>query len=327
MSGTFIISLDFELAWGVRDREKKAFEAYQRNLLGVWRTIPALLDIFDEYDIKATFATVGFLFAKNREDLLSSLPSVLPHYENQAYNPYRQLDETLGNDHSDDATHFAWPLIENIATRGHEIGTHTFSHYYCLESGQTAENFEADLVAAQAIARRRGIALRSIIFPRNQINSGYLPICEKLGILVYRGNQAHWAYESARREHESWRRRLFRFIDTYVDLSGHNTYSLDRRSHPLNVPASRFLRPYSRILSPFDPLRLRRIKNEMTYGAKNDRVYHLWWHPHNFGTNLNENMQLLRKICEHFRFLKGEFGFENATMQKLQVTGHHRHGQ
>ena len=55
--GLFIISLDFELLWGVRDKRTK--ETYGQNILGVQEVIPQLLDLFDKYDITATFATVG----------------------------------------------------------------------------------------------------------------------------------------------------------------------------------------------------------------------------------------------------------------------------
>ena len=30
-------------------------------------------------------------------------------------------------------------------------------------------------------------------------------------------------------------------------------------------------------------LRLNRIKNEIIQAAKAGEIYHLWWHPHNFG--------------------------------------------
>ena len=41
---------------------------------------------------------------------------------------------------------FAPDLIRRIKeTPGQEIGTHTYSHYYCLEPGQGIESFNADL--------------------------------------------------------------------------------------------------------------------------------------------------------------------------------------
>jgi len=47
----FVVSLDFELLWGVRD--KRTIADYGANMLGVRRAIPAILDLFDERPISA----------------------------------------------------------------------------------------------------------------------------------------------------------------------------------------------------------------------------------------------------------------------------------
>jgi hypothetical protein len=62
-SGILVISLDFELYWGVRD--VFALEEYASNLLGVRKVVPAVLQLFDQYGIHATWATVGFLFSED----------------------------------------------------------------------------------------------------------------------------------------------------------------------------------------------------------------------------------------------------------------------
>src|SRR5713226_8091072 len=62
--GAFVISLDFELLWGVRDN--RTIADYGANILGGREVIPALLDLFAERNIACTWATVGLLFfAKN----------------------------------------------------------------------------------------------------------------------------------------------------------------------------------------------------------------------------------------------------------------------
>jgi hypothetical protein len=52
----------------------------------------------------------------------------------------------------------------------------------------------------------------------------------------------------------------------------------------------------------------------MTYAAKNNLLYHLWWHPHNFGQHTEKNMDTLKRVLEHYRKLKLEYGFRSATM-------------
>ena len=46
MAGAFVISLDFELFWGVRD--SKSLADYGANILGVRQAIPAMLELFCE---------------------------------------------------------------------------------------------------------------------------------------------------------------------------------------------------------------------------------------------------------------------------------------
>jgi hypothetical protein len=65
--GAFVISLDFELHWGVRDHEPPD-GPYHANLLGARKAIPRLLELFEHYGISATWAIVGFLFAESREE-------------------------------------------------------------------------------------------------------------------------------------------------------------------------------------------------------------------------------------------------------------------
>ena len=64
--GALVISLDFELHWGVRDK-RPVDGPYRENLLGAREAIPRMLDLFEEFGVAATWATVGFLFAKNRD--------------------------------------------------------------------------------------------------------------------------------------------------------------------------------------------------------------------------------------------------------------------
>ena len=80
MSGHFIVSLDFELLWGVRDHADR--DTYGKNVLGVRDAVPKMLELFAENEISATWATVGFLFCESKEELMASLPSELPVYSN-----------------------------------------------------------------------------------------------------------------------------------------------------------------------------------------------------------------------------------------------------
>jgi peptidoglycan/xylan/chitin deacetylase (PgdA/CDA1 family) len=315
-AGQFVISLDFELYWGVRHLPTVA--KYVKNLVGARTAIPVLLDLFKEYGIHATWATVGFLFFDRTEPLLSCAPALRPYYENIKLRPYEDLppkdaQETSGS------IFFAPSLIRNIAEAANqEIATHSFSHYYCLEKGQNRETFRQDLLAARAAARQLGLEIRTLVFPKNQCRSDYLGICPEADILAYRGNPIGWLYRAAADDEQTLPKRLGRLLDAYIPLTGCNCSSLPDSPAvgPINIPASRYLRPYSPILYPLDPLRLWRIKRDLTTAAKTGRLYHLWWHPHNFGAHLSDNLAFLRKILEHFRSLRDCFGIESLNMSE-----------
>jgi peptidoglycan/xylan/chitin deacetylase (PgdA/CDA1 family) len=316
-SGRFVISLDFELFWGVRD--KRTIESYGSNILGVQKAIPAMLRLFDEFGVKATFSTVGFLFAKNKDILRQYIPPVLPEYSSKVLSPYTDL-EKIGYDEKDDPYHFGYSLLRQVIDNGnHEVGTHTFSHYYCLEPGQNKESFLHDLAAAKKIAEQEGVKVRSLVFPRNQFNESYLTACKGSGIDSFRGNPESWLYEPRNKNDESLFRRSLRFIDTYINITGHHCHTKKYiSSFPIiNVAASRFLRPYSKKLAFLDPLRLRRIKKAMQHAAKQKLLFHLWWHPHNFGSNLDQNLSFLRKILVQFRELNLKYGFQSKTMSGI----------
>jgi peptidoglycan/xylan/chitin deacetylase (PgdA/CDA1 family) len=317
-SGKFIISLDFELLWGVRD--KRTVNDYGDNIKAVWTVLPKMLELFDKYEVDATFATVGFLFAADLEDLKSYLPSVQPQYHNSKLSPYHEhlKQEAFISGHRE--YHFARELIELIKKYpGQELASHTFCHYYCLEKGQSIAEFEADLGAAHRIAADAGVSLQSFVFPRNQFNKQYIQVIKDKGILSYRGNEKAWFYKPAKGDDEGLVKRAFRLLDTYLNISGHNTYRPSdlAAEFPFNIPASRFLRPYSKRLKSLEGLRLRRIKKGMLHAAERKEVFHLWWHPHNFGAQQSENLAFLESILEYYSMLKKTYGFESITMGAL----------
>jgi len=317
-NGHFVISLDFELMWGVRD--KVTIDDYGNNIKAVWEVIPKLLSSFKSYEAKATFATVGLLFSRNKGELNQFSPELKPSYTNTNLSPFNGHFEQIGNHQEEDPYHYCIKLIEAVKEAPeHELGSHTFSHYYCIEPGQTVQHFKADLQAAKAISEKEGITLTSLVFPRNQFNQTYLRCCAEEGIITYRGNEKAWYYQPESGGNGSLFKRGMRLLDSYINISGHNIYSMEslQSSFPINIPASRFLRPFSTRLKGFEKKRLNRILKSMTAAAKEKKIYHLWWHPHNFGANMDDNFAFLTNILEHYQNLNEQYGFESITMSNL----------
>lgn len=318
--GRLILSLDFELFWGVRD--KRTIENYGANIRGVRQVIPALLTLFTKYGIHATFATVGFLFCRTRSELKANFPSLLPKYKSNRYSPYvDDYMKSIGNSEQDDIYHYAASLIDLIQQYPEqEIATHTFSHYYCLE-GASVPSFEADLQTAKEVASKFSVNIKSIVFPRNQYAPEHIDICKKLGIIAYRGNERSFIYRPRKNDDQSKTIRALRLVDTYLNTTGHNTFDAYKQEDAalVNLPSSRFLRPYAPKLNVFDTLRLKRIKDDLTYAARKGEAYHLWWHPHNFGIHLEQNLAFLEAILQHYRQLNKRYGFISANMQETAI--------
>ena len=310
--GIFTISLDFELFWGVRDH--RTLENYGENIRNVHNVVPRLLELFTKYNIHCTWATVGFLFCKDKNELLNYLPAILPDYKQKEYDPYPYLEQN----ELENIYHFAPTLIEQIKkTPGQEIGTHTFCHFYTLEKNTTVEQFQSDLRSAKKISNEKGIAINSIVFPRNQYSQAHVDVCLQEGIKIYRGNELSGVYKPISRENENSFRRAIRLGDAYVNVTGHHCHPLPAKGGIINIPASRFLRPYNPKFKMFDGLKYDRIKAGIKFAAKHGLIYQLWWHPHNFGKHMDENFSFLEKVFKVYQQLEAEQRIESLNLLEI----------
>ena len=285
-----VISLDFELNWGVRDVFRDG--QYDENLFGVQATLPKLLAFFEKYK-----------------------------YKHMHYAAHTQL-AYVGANEQQDPLHFGQSLIERIIHTPHqEIGTHTFSHFYCLENGQTEKDFRADLQATKEISIGQIADIKSLVFPRNQINPHYFTACMDAGLLCYRGNEEHILYKATKFTDKNILLRIGKLLDTYIIISGHHTFRLEdmQKEAFINVRSSSFLRPYCALLSRLEGLKLRRIKSGMLMAAKEGAYYHLCWHPHNFGKYMDKNLAMLERLLQYYKELQKQYNFQSYSMQEVAM--------
>lgn len=313
MAGSLIISLDFELHWGgaeVWDINKQS-----QRFLNTRDAILKMLQIFQEYKVRVTWATVGFLFAESHEEVLKFFPESQPSYHNQHLNYYNLFkSKEVGQDEGTDPYHYANSIIKEILkVEGQELASHTFSHYYCNEAGQTEEQFDLDLQATQHICENKfQLKMKSLVFPRNQYNSSYIDSVKNNDYSVIRVNPEVWFWKLNGRMIS-----FARAFDTLFPISKRLTFKqadLVYKKEVLLLPASRFFRPYSKKERGIQKLKMSRIKKEMLSAAKRGEHYHLWWHPHNFGDYPKENLLQLREILEYFKFLRATYGFSSKNM-------------
>jgi hypothetical protein len=317
MEGIFTVSLDFELHWGVFDKRNR--EERKRCYDNTLRIIPTMLKLFDQHGVHVTWATVGSLFANDAEEWQSLKPTEEPAYENEVYSAYRYAREE-GLDAQYRWANFAPELIEKILQySGQELGTHTFSHYYCLEKLNGPDAFSADLAAVQRAAVKFNTRAISLVFPRNQFNPEHLKICYNQGIRTIRSNPADWFWSPVPDKGGNLVRKIFRTGDAYLPMASKRTsFSLASvvpvSGEPLQVPASRFLRPWHPRYKMVNKLVLKRLMGEMTTAATRGECYHLWWHPENFGDFPEENLENLRKILAHYAECKNRYKMKSWNM-------------
>jgi len=314
--GVFCISLDFELQWGVFEKMKvdNAANNYFENTR---YAIPKMLELFVDHGIHATWATVGMIYNENFEMWTNNKPALTPAYNNQNVSSYSWIE--LNHERINSSNLFAPALVELIAqTPGMEIGTHTYSHYYCQEKGQTVSAFKADLGKAKELALSKEISIESLVFPRNQFNGEYMEACHEVGLKSVRTNPDKWFWDTSKKD--TWAIKIMRTGDVWFPINRKSVVTLDSidiQKTPLRIPASRLYRAWTnnRILNA---LKMKRIFSEMTKAAKTGGLYHLWWHPHNFGYHPNECLKELKAILQHYSFLNKEFGLLSMNMKGLR---------
>ena len=108
--------------------------------------------------------------------------------------------------------------------------------------------------------------------------------------------------------------------DGYIPLSGTKPIRWEEIRQPNglhDVRASMFLRPYSTQRKSLEQVRLRRIAGGIRAAAKNRGIFHLWWHPHNFGKNIAENIEFLRSVLKVFAEQRQVHGMQSLTMLEV----------
>lgn len=312
MAGTLIVSLDFELFWGMLDC--CALEDYRDNVLGGRKAVPRLLELFRKYDIHATWATVGFLFAENYGELSRYFPKERPSYLDKSLDAYAEFSK-IGQNEEEAPCFFAPSLVKLVAEApGQEIGSHTFCHYYCREKGQTVEQFAADMGAAKKIAEDKGYCLTSVILPRNQCEPEYTEVLRQCGFTAYRDEENDWIHKKIKFRPLL---RLLRLADVYVPLTGQGGYVPKCENGIWNLVGSRMYKSIFRPLEALEGLKLRRIKKQMLHAAQNGLTFHLWWHPHNVGIRTEEHLAQLEEIFQYYTQLKAQYGMHSRNMREM----------
>jgi peptidoglycan/xylan/chitin deacetylase (PgdA/CDA1 family) len=188
-----LISADFELAWAPRyDNQADNPLEHALELARQEReNIPFILNLCEQYNIPITWATVGHLFLES-----CSRSNGKAHTEIPTVDQYSGLfwdfkgDDWFEYDPCSNIKHapewYAPDLIEKIirSTVDHEIGSHSFSHIDCRDGICSPDLMRADLQVCKALAKAKGLELKSFVHPGNTI--GNLKVLKEEGFISFR---------------------------------------------------------------------------------------------------------------------------------------------
>jgi len=290
MSGKLVISIDFELRWGVHDVYGLNFDAYRKNLENARAAVNKTLEMFENRNIRSTWATVGAIGLDNWNDYFNIVHSQ-PKYKNQKFNIIEEYSKIDPNGD----LHFAPNLVQKIIeTQGQELGSHTFSHIYCREDGFDITDFLYDTNCyAKVFKEKFNILPRSIVFPRNQTN--FIELLKDLNFEIYREKKAYIFNNKIAERAEN----VFEVISPFPYSSV--KFDISKTIGNLFI---RFDLP-----SLLWKIQMNKLKYTIQNMSNND-VFHIWWHPHNVGPNLKFG---LARFEEMFDLIAEEINANRVT--------------
>jgi len=284
-----VISLDVELRWGLRDHLRDDIDAYRENLEGSRQAIPALLKMFDDYGIRATWACVGALGCSGWQEYFQRAPQMSSSIDAQFH-----VDHDYSNLDPDGHLHFAPDLLKQISeSHGQRLGTHSFSHVPLIDSGANADFVKNDMQAVCNLwSERFGGAPQSLVFPKNQV--AFLDVIRTTPIRIWRGPERSSIPAIQRHLDISLLGRAIRIGAGLNPYLNHST-GLDQDATPTMTRASLFLR--TNLPSPLWKLHFSRVKREIEQLGHGE-IFHLWWHPHNLGKHITLRLARVEKVLE-----------------------------
>jgi len=306
-NGVFTLSLDTELAWGTFDvgRAEKFEEAYRATP----NVIERLCDLFDRYQIPATWALVSHLLVdcEHGREHFGRAPPDFDWIDDW----FAELPCSSGLDQ--ELWYAPWLLNRLRACETtQEIGLHGATHLQLGATGCSKQHADEEIETAVETLRELGVEPKSFVFPRNDV--GHIDVLREHGIRTYRAVDARW-YE--RSSVPGPVKRPLRFVDEAA-----------RRPPPVvepelndglvSIPGSQVFRPtqggwkYTPSGSSID-----RAEKGLKRAARTGGVFHLWFHPFNLGHAPSRDLQRFERVLQSANDLVESGDLECRPMQEV----------
>jgi peptidoglycan/xylan/chitin deacetylase (PgdA/CDA1 family) len=300
--GSFVISLDFELAWGTRGRP--AASKVGPYLGGARNAIREMLNLFEEFNVSATWATVGALLlaqpgAQRRHRMITA----------------SRFDDIPSGDHISAPNWYAEDILNRILNCPvpQEIGCHTLTHLYVNTQPEGRQELADELdLFLELFEELRLPRPRSFVFPKAY--QAHFSLLAERDFYSYRGPENRW-YENLPGTIPAAGIRL---ADSIAGLTPQVRRCEHHSRNLWMIPASQFYAPFMGV-GRYVPLqsRVRKAVNGLNHAAKHGGVYHLWTHPFNMGYRTKELMLGFRQILDHAAKLRAAGHLKIQTMADL----------
>lgn len=301
----FIISLDFELRFGVHDLYGSNLSGYETQLSHEVEASEIMLDHFSKNKIRATWATVGALACESWDEYFERSPTT-PNYRLDVLKiqkNYAQLDPK-------GRLHFCPKTVKRIAeTEGQDLGSHTFSHLFLQEEGVTEYDFLQDAKAVEKIFTEKfNVTPVSLVFPRNQFN--FLNSFSQTSYRIWRGNEKYWFFDCNSKKNNTLFPRALRLADainpymSYPDVSNKADVTNSSQFLRFNLPEAMWKLHMAKLVHGVKSL-------------KNGENFHLWWHPHNLGGDLKRSEKRLKQVIEVVKHFESSGKIQSSHMRDL----------
>lgn len=280
--GAVVISLDFELRWGMHHVLRDGPDPYDACIRNAPEAARLLLDEFVGRRIRATWATVGAVACRGWDDFWMHAPRS-PQDADARFataRRFQRLDPT-------GELHFCRDLVLAIASSAtQDLGCHTFSHALCARPGGTADALDRELAAcAELWSELTGTGPRSFVYPCDE--PAWRDRLRPRGIRVVR----------TARHHPFGGSRLARKGNAAVSVLCPPRTQIPQPGPDgiIDTEGSCFVR--FGLPSPLWRLHVGALRRAIR-ALPSGRVLHLWWHPHNLGADPRGRVAMLRPLLD-----------------------------
>lgn len=282
-TGSFLFSLDTELAWGYFDMDQARRRKFTPDGSRERQSIRRVLDICDEFGIVATWALVGHLLYARCEEC-THCPILAWQGRYESFAEIYQTEHPLW--YSADVA-----ALLLAARERHEIAFHGYTHEPFDSTTMSREAASLEIQEWLRLAERHHIQPVTVIFPRNIV--GHLDLFRAAGFRCYRSNEDTPA---------AWRWRLvgklLKSLDHILAWSTPPVYrlqelpddGLDGLDGLIDLRSSQHFFGFNRKLETLldrlnlQHMRIRRMVKGVRRAARERKMLHIWAHPWEFQT-------------------------------------------